>query len=337
MLKIPVSEIVLKIKEKTGLDEAVIKKKISDKVAELSGLVSEEGAAHIVANEFGVQLFKSSETGRLQIKNILPGLRSVSFIARVLTIYPTKEFKTAKREGKVASFLVGDETGKMRVVFWDTNFIAMLENGTIKEGELIKLTNCYVKEGMNGIEVHASNRTKIEINPQAPEAQKIPALEQIWNKPEKTEIAKIAEGTSEIRGAIVYLFENNLFYETCAECGKKMREGVCVEHGQAKPKPSLIISAIVDDGTGNIRVIFFSKRAEKLLGITSEEAFKESQENADPLFPIKSRKEKLLGAEIVIDGKVSKNDFSGDLEMIANRSNLVEPVKEAKEIMKKLG
>jgi len=44
------------------LPEAEIKGKISEKVQQLYGLVSEEGAAHIIANEYGIKIFESLET-----------------------------------------------------------------------------------------------------------------------------------------------------------------------------------------------------------------------------------------------------------------------------------
>ena len=336
MLKITINEIIANIKEKTGLEESVIQKKIDEKVEELSGLVSKEGAAHIVANEFGVQLFKPTDTGRLQIKNIIPGLKSVSFIARVLKIYPVREFKTEKREGKVASFLVGDETGRMRVVFWGTNHIKLLEEGTLKEGELVKITNCYVKEafGGGGVEVHSSSRSKIELNPKG--GEKIPKFEKIMDSAQRTSISNIEEGAHEIRGVIVHIFETNPFFEICPDCKKRARDQTCVEHGNIEPDHSLVLSTIIDDGSGNMRVVFFGNRSEKILGLTAKEAYKISNENSDPLYILKTKKPEMLGKEIVVEGNVATNSFSGDLEMISRKVFFPNPVIEANKIMKEV-
>ena len=59
MIKIPINEILAKIHEKAGISEEEIRKKIDDKITELSGMVSEEGAAHIIANSLGVKLIES--------------------------------------------------------------------------------------------------------------------------------------------------------------------------------------------------------------------------------------------------------------------------------------
>lgn len=338
MLKIPIGEIVQKIKEKTGLSEEIITKKIDEKVSELSGLVSRDGAAHIVANEFGVQLFKSPESGNTKLKDILPGLKSVSFLARVLRIYPTKEFNTPKRSGKVASFMVGDDSGKMRVVFWDTNLIKMLEDGTIKENDVVRITNCYVKEGMNGVEVHAGNRTKVEVNPNTAEAKRIPQIAAPAERTAERMIIKdLKEGQFEVHGTIVYLFETgNPFFEVCPQCNKRVHEDSCVTHGKVTPKHSMVVSAIIDDGTGNIRTVFFGNRAEQLLGISSEDAFKQSQQNNDNFYAIKSKKKELIGKEIICEGNVANNSFSGDLEMICRKLIEPNPVNEAKELLKSI-
>ncbi len=52
------NEIIEKIKEQSGLPEEEIKNKIKEKQRELYGLVSPEGAAHILAKELGIELVK---------------------------------------------------------------------------------------------------------------------------------------------------------------------------------------------------------------------------------------------------------------------------------------
>ena len=71
MIKLPLEEIIYKIKEKTSLSDHDINQKIDDKLVQLSGLISRHGAAHIIANELGVNLFEAV-TGTLQINRLLP-------------------------------------------------------------------------------------------------------------------------------------------------------------------------------------------------------------------------------------------------------------------------
>ena len=69
MINVPLSTIKEKILENTDLTEEQLSDKIKEKLDQLSGLISEEGAAHIIANELGVKLLQTS--GKLEIKNIL--------------------------------------------------------------------------------------------------------------------------------------------------------------------------------------------------------------------------------------------------------------------------
>jgi len=57
MIRIPYAEMITKIQEKTGLSQEDVEAKIKDKLTQLSGLISKEGAAHIIANELGVNAF----------------------------------------------------------------------------------------------------------------------------------------------------------------------------------------------------------------------------------------------------------------------------------------
>ena len=117
MIKIPYEQIIERIKKEAKVSEEEINGKIDSKMKQLSGLISKEGAAHIVANELGIKLFDSF-SGKLQIKNIIVGLRSVETVGRVLQTYELREFTTNERQGKVASLVIGDETGTMRIVMW---------------------------------------------------------------------------------------------------------------------------------------------------------------------------------------------------------------------------
>ncbi|MFW9876291.1 MAG: DUF2240 family protein, partial [Candidatus Thorarchaeota archaeon] len=81
MIKIPFEDIISKIKEKSNLSEEEINSKIEQKTKQLSGLISKEGAAHIIANELGIKLFEDF-SGKLQIKNIVTGMRDVETVGK---------------------------------------------------------------------------------------------------------------------------------------------------------------------------------------------------------------------------------------------------------------
>jgi len=63
MIKIPYEEIILKINESTKMNSSEIEERIEKKMKQLAGLISKEGAAHIVANELGVKIFEPLSEG----------------------------------------------------------------------------------------------------------------------------------------------------------------------------------------------------------------------------------------------------------------------------------
>src|SRR3990172_7067671 len=110
--------ILKEIKKKTEMSDDELNRKIIEKQQELSNLVSKEGAAYIIAKELGLDIFTKTKR-RLEIKNILPKLRNTNLTARVVRVFPAKEFKKKDKTGKVATVVLGDETGTIRLSLWD--------------------------------------------------------------------------------------------------------------------------------------------------------------------------------------------------------------------------
>src|SRR3989344_4265736 len=118
MMHIPLEQIKSKIKEAAGLSDDEIEERLKKKLDQLAGLISKEGAAHILANELGIDLSQAS-AGRLQIKNLLSGMRNVELLGKIIALYEIREFNTGARSGKVGSFMLADETGSIRIVLWN--------------------------------------------------------------------------------------------------------------------------------------------------------------------------------------------------------------------------
>ena len=309
MIKIPHEQAVAKIKASTELSEEEINDKIKQKISQLSGLISKEGAAHIVANELGVKLF---ETGRLKIKNILTGMRSVETVGSVTQVYEVREFVTNGREGKVGSFLIGDDTGVIRAVLWGSQ-ADNLKN--MKEGTIVKIKDSYVKENMNGRkELHLNNNSRLILNPEGETVEAIAKPVVI-----RKQIKELTEQDNlvEVIGTIVQVFEPR-FFEICSTCGKRARQRennfACDVHGIVTPDFSYLINVFLDDGMDNMRVVFFRQQAEKLLGMTKQEImeFRDFPEKFD------SKKNDMLGNMIKITGRVKKNDMFQRLELMVN-------------------
>jgi replication factor A1 len=303
MISIPLKDIISKISVNTGLTEAEIQEQIKKKIEQLYGLVSEEGAAHIIANEHGIKLFEVP--GDLKIKDVLMGMKSVDIVGKVLRKYELREFNTEKRKGKVANLMLGDETGTIRVVFWNdkTNEFTQL-----KEDDIIKIKGAYVRDNAGRKELHLGDNSHVIINP----------ANVTINTRERKEYAKkhikeLEDGMSaEIMGTILQVFDVK-FFEVCPKCNKRMRlredQFSCEEHGIQAPTYNYVLNVYLDDGTGNIRTIFWKQQSQRLLKLTDNEF------NAIRIAPelFEKYKTDMLGVQIKVLG-TAKNNMMNRLE-----------------------
>lgn len=332
MIQMPLDHIINKIKEHSSLSEEEINIKIKEKTEKLSGLISNEGAAHILANELGIKLF---ETGKIKIKDILTGMRSVEFIGKAVQVFNVSEFKKKDgSDGKVGSFVLGDDSGTIRVAAWGSQADNVKE---IKEDNIIKIKGGYVRDNRGRKEVHLNDRSEVIINPEGEKIENVKEKEDDVRKAIKD--LKENEQNVVLLGTVVQVFEPR-FFEVCPECGKRARfkEGDfhCDEHKKVEPEFSYVMNVVLDDGSDNIRIVCFRNQLENLIGKNKDEVliFKEDPSKFDVI------KNELLGQIVKFNGRVNKNQMFDRLEFVASRvyTNLdpEEEIKRLNEEVKKM-
>ncbi|MBT3303669.1 DUF2240 family protein [Candidatus Woesearchaeota archaeon] len=317
MIKIPYEQVLDKIKSNSELGTEDIEAKIKQKMDQLSGLISKEGAAHIIANELGVQLYDQF-SGRLQIKNILPGLRDVEVLGKITQKYEVKEFKVGERAGKMGSFVIGDETGTIRAVMWGDIAEKLNE---LKKDDVVKITAAYSRENNGYKELHMNERSELEINPDG-ETVEVKIVEE---KQERKKINELKQGDNvEVLGTIVDMFDPK-FFEMCSECNKRAKnEGKCELHPESPITYSYVLNAFLDDGTDNIRIVMFKEQVEAFLSQNNEGMLK-IKENPESFSEMKQN---LLGSIVKLGGKAVNNQMFDRLEFIANKVDLTPDPKE---------
>ncbi len=310
MIKVPYAEIIAKIQEQTSLSESQVQEKISEKLEQLSGLISRDGAAHIVANELGVKLILQGE--KAQVKDIQVGQRSVTVVGRVTHVFDVREFKRGDEStGKVGNFMLGDETGQVRIVCWGNTtevFPHLIENG------IVKVENGLVRENRGFKEIHLNESSKIVLDPEGEVVGEVKKRDESQMRTIK-QLQENEENAS-ILGTVVQVFDPK-FFEVCPQCGKRAKKEEdafsCEQHGIVTPNYSYVANVFLDDGTESIRCVLFRNQLERLLGKTSEQMlmFKD-----DP-YQFDSVKNDLLGQIIKVTGRVKRNEFFDRLEFIS--------------------
>ena len=287
--------LVERIAKSANVEKEEIEKKIEAKKAKLSGLISKEGAAQIIAAELGVNF----DDAILTISELMPGMKKVNVIGKVLNLFPVREFKKKDRVGKVANLIIADASGSTKCVLWDTNHIALIETGEIKEGDVVEIKSASTRDN----EIHLSSFSEIKKSDVVIENVKTER-----NFDEKS-VGELQPGQNvSVRGTVVQLF-NPRFFNVCPECGKKAEQDAegykCQEHGKVSPKERSLINFVLDDGSETIRVVLFSDQINK---ITNEEELKDAGK-------LSIFREDFLGDEIFLKGVVRKNQLFNNLEI----------------------
>ena len=270
------TSLVEKISRHSQLPIEEIEKKVDAKKSKLSGLISKEGAAQIVAAELGI----SFENEMIKINELAEGLRRANVIGKITRVFPVKEFSKNGRSGKFASFTLGDETSNTRVVLWDSNHVSLIETGNLTQGSVIEIRGASVKNG----ELHVSAFSDIK-----PSDQKFDSVKETV-APSSGNFADAKEGAFvNVRAFIVQTFEPRFF-------DSKKNEG----------EKGVLLNIVLDDGSASIRSVLFGDNIKRLLGVNEEELFS--------LDVLNSKRAELIGEEKMFTGNFKMNSFSNNLE-----------------------
>lgn len=304
-----INQIIEKIVATKKISEADLKQKIKEKMDSLGSLISEEGAAHIIANELGVSL-NTAPTTETTLDKLHPTMRSVSVLVKVIRKY---DLRTFGDDGKVGSLFVGDETGLSRVTFWNdkTKYL-----DGIQEEDTLLIQNAYTKENNGRIEIHMGNSSHCIVNP---EGRTVKVKERQEKQPESQE-KKLQDITDEdtfvtITATIVQVYDPR-FFESCPVCNKRMREesGVfaCAEHGNQTPSYNYVMNLFLDDGSNNMRATLWKEQIGQLLSLPENDivSLKDDSEKLEEV------KTDLLGKIIRARARVRVNETYNNKELV---------------------
>lgn len=290
--------VLKRIAKSSGLEEAEIERRVEAKRAKLSGLISKEGAAQVIAAELGI----SFDNEKLKIEGLLLGMRKVNVTGKIVKVISVRAFTTKKGEaGKVANLFLADDTSNIKVVLWDTNHIELIEKGEIGEGKVVEIINASMRDN----ELHLGSFSEFKLSNEIFDNVK---MERVVKEKNISDF-KVNDGVS-TRAFIVQAFEPK-FFNVCPECKKKViqeaEDYVCGEHKKVIPEKRALINIVLDDGTESIRSVLFHETLPSL-GITE-------LENPERLL---NQKEDLIGKEMVFSGNVRINKFFNNPEFIVN-------------------
>ncbi len=216
-------DLISKISGESGLEKEKVRDLIQEKQRELSNLVSPEGAAYLVARELGVEI--REEPKKLEIKNVVPGMRNLVLEAVVKNVF-VREYEKDGNRGKYASVFLQDGTGEVRMVLWNEQ----VERYPLKKGDRIRIDN--------GFTVENDGKPEIRLG---------------------TGRIEILEQSGDVKAVVIQKFTPGKF-RVCPVCKASVKER-CHDRD---PVERTYVSAILDDGERCFRAVFFGDQAEKL-------------------------------------------------------------------------
>lgn len=316
MFNLPLPQLKEEIQQEANISEEELKQKIEDKLDELSGLVSEEGATHIVANDLGIEINKETP---VKIENLEEEMRDITIHGKVLQTYEINEFESDRGSGKVANLLIGDETGITRLTLWHDQADKIKE---INEDDILEIKSAYTRKNNDQIEVHLNEKSTIQINPSGITIEEVADSNNTNNRsePEKKDVEELTEGeqNAEITATIVDVFDLR-FFDVCPQCNNRVyeeeNEYKCDEHDTVIPDKSYVLNVLADDGTDSINIVFWKSQTERLLD-EDETNIKEYEDQSEEF---EKTKRTMIGDQVRVIGRVSKNQMFDRLEFHAQR------------------
>jgi len=243
---------------------------------------------------------------------------NIKVIARIVDIQEPNEFQRQDgTPGLVRNTEIGDETGIIRTTLWNEQAETPYE-----VGEPVKIENPRISFRNDQLELSVSNSTKItKLNEN--DLEDLPSFEEL------EEILYVSKNIADledddknikIQGTIEDAFGNNILSTRCPNCNNRLEqlddEYVCDYCGEdvEKPRYLLMIPTRIEDDSGDISITFFGKLAEKLLGMTTDEASAIVEDSGDEGV-LEGKVENLAGLNVKVIADVNFDEYNEEIRL----------------------
>ena len=216
-------------------------------------------------------------------------------------------------------FVVSDNTDGIRITLWREQAEEYSKQMTVGQGLFLKNVLVKYSNFSNRNEISLLNNSSLElIDLEITNLKSIEGSEKQRQSNFSGKYIKIdsinTPGTIEIKGFIAKDLNKITVYEACKNCMKKIENCTCEKTEDSEYR--MILSLIIDDGTGTIRCTFIGDLAEKLIGLETNNIV---QLRETPEFEsfLEKKSSEFLGKDIIIRGRAKFSDFSNQYEIIA--------------------
>ena len=244
--------------------------------------------------------------------------RNTRVLARIIDLYEPNEFQRDDGSiGRVRSAEIADDSGVIRVSLWDN-----MAEVPLNIGDAIKIENPRINFRNDNLELSVG-RTSNLIKLKEKEAENLPSfkdLEETIYKSKKIDEIEEEDRNIKVKGEISEVYSDRILYPMCPNCNKRLElveeAYICDFCGEEIETPNylMIIPTRIEDDTADIRVTFFRKQAEKLIGLTSEQGQEIIDKTGDE-GSLGEKAQDLIGTEIVIVADANFDEYNEELRL----------------------
>ena len=166
---------------------------------------------------------------------------SVNIALRIKRVFPVVEFRRSDGStSQVLSVIGSDDTGTIRVSFWDEQVEKAKE---LKQDDVLLLKNAYSRTGLRDRpEIHVGRNTLVEINPSGVEVEAF--------KPCYTKLGDVEIG-----------------YEGLEVVGRVLEVQPLREYATPDGRTGKVLSMLIADETAALRINFWREKADLVAGV----------------------------------------------------------------------
>jgi ssDNA-binding replication factor A large subunit len=230
------------LSKNTELTEAQVLTELDAERNKTAGLIADATLLRLIAARRGVETpHEAVSQPKLRLSHLVPNLNRITVSGRVIATFPVKTFE-GEKPGKYASLLIADKNGTLRVILWNDK-AELVESGAFKVGQVARILRCYTREDRNGnTELHVSEKSEVEVDPADLQQEDYPWIERFL-----TAIKDISLSIQSVHvaGSVKAVFPSSTFTRQDNSVGRVLR-------------------FIISDGTGEVTVVAWNEKAEKL-------------------------------------------------------------------------
>jgi ssDNA-binding replication factor A large subunit len=176
-------ELILRQRSDLGRDEILSLIEEKKRKATVSEKYKGVWAALMVAHELGVKFEQDISDSDLLISELTAGMSSVTVKARIISIFPPKEFQSeGKMGGRFIKLLIGDQSGWATLMIWRDK-VDLVESQALKPNDLVRVKKAYCKEGRLGRPELHIGQSGVITRLDGDEGGEIPPREGFYAKP----------------------------------------------------------------------------------------------------------------------------------------------------------